>query len=210
VIIFSNQMVRKMRKSHEERKEEIIHATLDLAATDNKIKKITTQAIADTLGISQPTIFKHFKTSDKLFSAVFEWVASKIFNGFDKILSNKDDTPDIRLDKLIKAQLSFIANHPGVPRLIFSNQVYHGSAKLKTVVQTLMAQYNQTIKSLIIEGIESGHYRATLNPKDTATLISTTMQGLLVRWSIHDFNFDIEQEGILLLLTIKNNLDFKG
>ena len=196
-----------MRKSHEERKEEIIHATLYLAA-DDKSKKLTTQAIADNLGISQPTIFKHFKTSDKLFAAVFEWVSSRIFRVFDVILSNKEDTPDVRLHKLINAQLAFIATHPGVPRLIFSNQVYQGSAKLKNVVQTLMNLYTQKLARLIQEGIESGQYRSSLNSKDAAQLISTTIQGLLVRWSIHDFEFDLEKEGVRLLNIIKSAIDF--
>lgn len=196
-----------MRKSHEERKEEIIHATLYLAA-DDKNKKLTTQAIADSLGISQPTIFKHFKTSDRLFSAVFEWVASSIFNGFDLILSNKEDTPDVRLHKLIKKQLAFIAVHPGVPRLIFSNQVYQGSAKIKKVVQTIMDLYTQKLARLIQEGIESGQYHSSLNSNDAAQLIATTIQGLLVRWSIHDFAFDIETEGERLLNIIMSAIDF--
>jgi len=197
-----------MRKSHEERKDEIIQATLNLAAGDKK-KKLTTQAIADSLGISQPTIFKHFNNNDRLFAAVFDWVAANVFRGIDAILSNKKDTPDQRLQKLIQAQLAFISAHPGIPRLIFSDQVYHGSPKLKVVVQTIMDRYTQKISGLILEGIESGQYRPNLNAQDAAQLITTTVQGLLLRWSIHDFEFELQSEAVRLLDIIKAAIDIK-
>jgi AcrR family transcriptional regulator len=198
-----------MRKSHEERKEEIIQATLNLAA-DDKTKKLTTQGIADEIGISQPTIFKHFKSSDKLFTAVFDWVAANIFKSIDIVLLNKADTADQRLQKLITAQLNFISAHPGIPRLIFSNQVSHGSPKFKVVVQTIMDLYTQKVSGLIIEGMASGEYRPNLNTQDTAQLITTTIQGLLIRWSIHDFDFELQPEATRLLNIIRAAIDIKS
>ena len=50
-----------MGKPQEERRKEIVQATMDLAA-EQGIKKVTTQAIADKVGIAQPTVFRHFKT----------------------------------------------------------------------------------------------------------------------------------------------------
>jgi len=66
-----------MGKPQEQRKKEIIQATLDLTA-DLGIKRVTTQAIADRVGIAQPTVFRHFKTRDDIFSAVIGWIAENL------------------------------------------------------------------------------------------------------------------------------------
>lgn len=195
-----------MRKSHEERKAEIILATLDVAA-DDKSRKITTQVIADKLSISQPTIFKHFRNNETLFLTVFEWVSNKIFAKFDSSVSNSNDLPRERLEKLIKAQIQFIKNHPGVARLIFSNHVYKGPQKLKSVVQTIMNTYIKKLAELINAGIRCGQFREDIDPDIAARLVVSTIQGIIVRWSVHDFKFDIQEETQSLLQLILVALD---
>ncbi|WP_138378730.1 TetR/AcrR family transcriptional regulator [Luteithermobacter gelatinilyticus] len=195
-----------MRKSHETRRAEIIQATLDVAA-DEKSKKITTQVIADRLGISQPTIFRHFKNNEALFLTIFEWVSERIFAKFETILTNEEQLPKEKLEALITAQITFIKKHPGVARLLFSNQVYKGPKKLKAVVQKIMEMYIQKLSGLIQEGMSCGQFRPDIDPHVAARLIVSTVQGIIVRWSIHDFEFDILEETAPLLRLITDSLD---
>ncbi|PCI33579.1 MAG: hypothetical protein COB54_04615 [Alphaproteobacteria bacterium] len=188
-----------MRKSHEDRKAEIIQATLDVAA-DAKSRKITTQIIADKLQISQPTIFKHFKNNDTLFLAVFEWVAGKIFANFDKGQTQEGNRPQdevqpkAQLEYLLMAQVSFMNRNPGVARLIFSDHVYKGPQQLKTVIQKIMAMYIQRLSGVIADGVHYGQFRADIDPDVAARLMVSTLQGVIVRWSVHDFVFDLPAE----------------
>ncbi|PCI32492.1 MAG: hypothetical protein COB54_07050 [Alphaproteobacteria bacterium] len=195
-----------MRKSHEDRKSEIIQATLDIAA-DAKFKKLTTQVIADKLNLSQPAIFKHFKNNDTLFLSVFEWVAGKIFAKFEASVSDENDLPKARLEKLITAQIGFIKSRPGVARLIFSNHVYKGPKKLKLVVQKIMTLYIQKISQVIEEGVQCGQFRQDIDPDVAARLVVSTIQGIIVRWSVHDFKFDIQDEAQSLLPLVLGALD---
>ncbi len=195
-----------MRKSHEDRKAEIIQATLDVAA-DDKSRKITTQVIADKLSISQPTIFKHFKNNETLFLTVFEWVSEKIFAKFDASVANESDLPRERLEKLITAQLIFLTGHPGVARLIFSNHVYKGPQKLKSVVRKIMNMYIQKLTEQVREGVACGQFRGDVDPDVAARLMVSTIQGVIVRWSIHDFGFDLQEEVRPLLKLIFRALD---
>ncbi|MCK5721009.1 MAG: helix-turn-helix transcriptional regulator, partial [Gammaproteobacteria bacterium] len=91
-----------MGKPQEQRKKEIIQATLDLTA-DFGIKRVTTQAIADRVGIAQPTVFRHFKTRDDIFAAVIGWITENLSKA---ILSgvNPEDEADEQLRKLIQSQ----------------------------------------------------------------------------------------------------------
>ncbi|MFU8833507.1 MAG: TetR/AcrR family transcriptional regulator, partial [Wenzhouxiangella sp.] len=66
-----------MRKSGEERREEIIQAVLDLAG-ERGVGQVTAQAIADRVGIAQPTVFRHFKTRDAILRAALEWIGRSV------------------------------------------------------------------------------------------------------------------------------------
>lgn len=181
-----------MGKPHEERKSEIIQSTLALAA-ELGVKKVTTQAIADRVGVAQATIFRHFKTRDAIFSDSIEWLASKLFKTLSGCFTG-DASADERLQLLIHKQLHFISKHKGLPRLLFSDRLHLESPVLKKAVQKIMNRYTTEVAKLIQQGMKSGHFRDDLDAEKTAYYIAALMQGLVMRWSIFNFNFDLEHE----------------
>jgi TetR/AcrR family transcriptional regulator len=182
-----------MRKSGEQRREEIIQAVLDLAA-ERGVKQVTTQAIADRVGIAQPTVFRHFKTRDAILRAVMETVGSAMLAVATSVLAGRGSA-DQRLRQLLSRQLEFISRRRGVPRVLFSERLHHEDPQLKAVVRRLMDNYTLKLAGLIREGIAEGRFRAGLEPHETATLILALIQGLVMRWSISDFTLDLEAQG---------------
>ncbi len=181
-----------MGKPQAERKQEIIQSTLTLAA-ELGVKKVTTQAIADHVGIAQATIFRHFKTRDAIFSSAIEWLSGKMFKTLSGCFVG-DAPANERLQQLIKKQLGFISQHKGLPRLLFSDRLHLESPVLKKAVQTVMKRYMKKIETLIQEGIDTQHFSSDLDPQKTASYIAAVIQGLVMRWSIFNFDFDLEQE----------------
>jgi TetR/AcrR family transcriptional regulator len=182
-----------MRKSGEQRREEIIQAVLDLAA-ERGVKQVTTQAIADRVGIAQPTVFRHFKTRDAILRAVMETVGSAMLAVATSVLAGRGSA-DQRLRQLLSRQLEFISRRRGVPRVLFSERLHHEDPQLKAVVRRMMDNYTLKLAGLIREGIAAGQFRAGLEPHETATLILALIQGLVMRWSISDFTLDLEAQG---------------
>ena len=185
-----------MGKPQEERRKEIVQATMELTA-EQGIKKVTTQAIADRVGIAQPTVFRHFKTRDDIFAAVIGWIAENLSKA---ILSgvNPNDSPDEKLRKLLKSQLTFINKHRAVPKVLFSDLLYLESPKLKALLQELMNGYIKRVTQLLQQGKESGAFREELDTDQTARYIAALIQGLLVRWSVYEFNFSLEKEAEII------------
>lgn len=181
-----------MRKSREQRRKEIVEATMGLTA-ELGIKRVSTQAIADKVGIAQPTIFRHFKTRDDIFAAVIGWIAENLTKA---ILAgtNPEDSPNEQLKKLLQNQLSFINKHRAVPKVLFSDLLHLESAKLKTLLQELMNGYIKRVTELLEQGKKSGIFREELDADQTARYIAALIQGLLLRWSVYEFNFSLEKE----------------
>jgi AcrR family transcriptional regulator len=68
----SNQPQRK-RLGADERREEIIRVTLELAA-DQGPDDVTTQDMAQAMGVTQGAVFRHFPSKDAIWLAVMQWV----------------------------------------------------------------------------------------------------------------------------------------
>ena len=181
-----------MGKPSEQRRQEIIEATLELAASLG-VKKVTTQAIADQVGIAQPTVFRHFGTRDEIFVAAISYIGEGLFRALAAFFSGSGPA-DERLRQLVHAQLRFIARNRGLPRLLFSDRLHLESPPLKQAVRQIMNGYVQQVGRMIREGQAAGLMRSTLDAEESAWLVAALIQGLVMRWSIFDFEFDLAAE----------------
>jgi AcrR family transcriptional regulator len=182
----------RQRKSHEERKADIIQGALELAS-ETGVKEVTAQAIADRVGIAQPTIFRHFSSRDAIFRAAMEWIAKAIFSMLEG-LNQAGGPADERLQKLLARQLTLVSKQRGLPRLLFSDRLHTEDPELRATVQRIMERYIAHLESIIQSGIDAGEFRRELDPVLTARFIAATIQGLIMRWSIYEFAFDLEAE----------------
>ncbi len=181
-----------MRKSHEERRREIIRSALDLA-TEQGVKQVSTQAIADRVGIAQATVFRHFKTRDEIFAGAIAWIADNMMAVLDGIIG-KQLEPHAKLGAIIEQQLAFIARHRGLPRLLFSDRLHQESPMLKQAVREVMGRYMRRIAGIIRDGQAAGCFDRELDTEAAARHVTASIQGLLMRWSIFDFSFSLEEE----------------
>ncbi len=181
-----------MGKPHEERKQEIIEAAMELAA-EQGVKRVTTQAIADRVGIAQPTVFRHFKTRDAIFASAIDFIASNLFLALEAVFTSREPA-DVRLQQLIKRQLTFISKNKGLPRLLFSDRLHLESPALKAAVQKVMSRYVSRVAAIIRDGQENGCFRADLDADESGRYVAALIQGLIMRWSIFDFSFDLADE----------------
>ncbi len=55
------------------RKEQIVLATLDLAA-ENGLANVSMSMIADKIGIKKPSLYKHFKSKDEIVEAMYHFL----------------------------------------------------------------------------------------------------------------------------------------
>ena len=181
-----------MRKSTDERRAEIVQGALEVAA-ERGLGHVTTQAIADRVGIAQPTIFRHFKTRDAIFRAAMEWIAKSLFAAMEGIFS-ADMPADERLRQLLDRQLRFVGKRKGIPRLLFSDRLHLEDPALKETVRAVMRRYTERLSGILEEGRQAGRFRPDIDPDQTAVMIAATFQGLVMRWSIHDFAYPIEEQ----------------
>lgn len=178
------------RKSHEERREEIARTALELAA-DLGVGSVSTQAIANKMGVSQATIFRHFTTRDEVFGAAIALVSRSVMAELGPIFADKSTPGAQRLERLVHAHLGFVQSNRGIPALLFSDTLHQGSPALKADVRKLMKGYAGRVAGLVLEGVEDGSIDAAADPVLLAQTVVTMVQGVVLRWSLFDHSFDL-------------------
>lgn len=181
------------RKSAEERKAEIVGAALDLMS-ERGASEVTAQAIADRIGIAQPTVFRHFGTRNAIFRAALKFIAGQLFDLLQRVDATRSQRADERLRGLLQRQLQIISRNRGLPRLLFSDRLHLEDPDLKKTVRSVMERYVSYVEGLILQGQGDGSFRQDLDPRTSAAFVAATVQGLLLRWSLYDFAFGLEEE----------------
>ncbi|MAS03318.1 MAG: TetR family transcriptional regulator [Ahrensia sp.] len=187
------------RKPADERKAEIVDQMLRLADEVGP-DRLTTQTVADTVGLSQPAIFRHFPTKQALWRAVAETISDRLIKAWTEVLDTSSDPMD-RIEELVGVQLRQIEAMPAIPSILFSRELQAENDDLRLSVLALMTNLVTKLTDELAKGQKSGLFRSDLAPMDGAYLLVSLVQGLAIRWTLGKRGFGLEAEGRRLLAT---------
>jgi AcrR family transcriptional regulator len=187
----------RVRKTAEARKAEIIDATLRLA---DKLgpERLTTETVANAVGLTQPGIFRHFPKKQDLWEAVAARVGAMMQARWTRAQS-PGAAPIDQVRALIAAQLRLIQSTPAIPAILFSRELHTKNKGLRAAFFGLLSHFHRIIADLLAQARERGELRGDLDPDDAAFLIIGLVQGLAVRWSMSGRSFGLTEEGCRLL-----------
>ena len=163
----------------EERRAVTVEAVIELAGSQNP-SEITTAAIAKQMNLTQGALFRHFPNKEAIWQAVMEWVAERLLARIDRSIQDVE-SPLAALEAMFMTHIDFVAEHPGVPRMIFGELQRAESSPVKRMVQTLIYHYGQRLHQLIEKGKASGELSLALDNEAAATLFIGTIQGLVMQ-----------------------------
>lgn len=161
-----------------ERRAVTVQAVLDLAGSNNP-SEITTAAIAKHMKLTQGALFRHFPSKDALWQAVMEWVAERLLNRVDRAAEGIE-SPLAAMEAMFMSHMEFVAEHPGVPRMLFG-ELQRPDSAAKRMVRTLLQHYGERLTKLIEKGKVCGELSPLLDTEAAALLFIGTIQGLIMQ-----------------------------
>lgn len=163
----------------DERRAVTVESVVELAGTQNP-SKITTAAIAKHMNLTQGALFRHFPNKESIWQAVMEWVTERLLAKIDR--STKGiESPLAAMEAMFMSHIEFVAEHPGVPRMIFGELQRTEETPAKLMVQTLIKRYSERLHGLIDKGKASGELSSSLDSEAAAVLFIGTIQGLVMQ-----------------------------
>lgn len=110
------------RRSTEDRQREIADATLRIIAAQG-LRGFTTAAVAAEVGLSDGAIFRHFPNKAAIVTAAIDRVEELLFTGAPAPAAD----PLERLGDFVRFRVATIHAHPGIPRIVFSEELAHAA-----------------------------------------------------------------------------------
>jgi len=168
----------RRRLPADERRGEIVAAVLELAS-DRGPDAITTQAIADRIGVTQAALFRHFPDKQAIWLAVFDWIAASLGVAVAGALS-APGAPLEKLERAFLAHVAFLAAHPGVPRVLYHELQYPGDSPVRVAVRAMITRYRRRLASLLRDAKRSGDIAPDVDASLASLLFIGAVQGLVV------------------------------
>lgn len=163
----------------DQRRAVTVEAVIELAGSQNP-SEITTAAIAKHMNLTQGALFRHFPSKEAIWQSVMEWVAERLLDRIDRSAQGID-SPLAAMKAMFMTHVEFVAEHPGVPRMMFGELQRAELTPAKRMVQTLIQRYGERLHQLIEKGKASGELSDTLDNEAAATLFIGTIQGLVMQ-----------------------------
>lgn len=167
------------RRASEDRQREIVESVLGLAA-ERGVEAITTQLIAEQMGLTQGAVFRHFPNKEAIWAAVLDWLQDKVGEIFQR---REGASALTELERIFGAYMECIATYPAMPRLVFSDTLHHTYPALHSRVREVVATCEGRLLLLIEEATEVGEVRPG-RVQSGAKLFLTAIQGLAIQATI--------------------------
>jgi len=168
----------RQRLSSDQRQREIVANVLALAR-ERGPDAITTQAIADRIGVTQGAIFRHFPDKEAIWLAVFGWVRESLGTVLATAIE-QPGSPLARIEAAFLAHVAFIAANPGVPRVLFHELQYPGDSPVRAEVRAMVSGYRERLALLFAEAKVAGELAADLDSALAPVLFIGAVQGLVI------------------------------
>lgn len=165
------------------------------------VARLTTRSLSQAVGIAQATLFLHFGSKSQVLVALVDTIQERLQGEMGTLMQTPMD-PLERLKAVIRAHLTFIQQQPGIPRLLFSEELQSGDPIFRDRMNALVQFFLQFIAGLIAAAQERGELRADIVPQQNACILIGAVQGLAFRWILSEHRFDLAEQADAVIATL--------
>ena len=170
------------------RQEQIKQAVLNIIFT-NGLKNLSTSRLAQRIGMSEGTIFRHFPNKQSIILSIISDVQNE-FIGSLRSIANSNKKPEIRLNEFLCETVRYLTENKGITMLLFSEASHNNDADLKSNLQQIFNNQKKLVSKIMLDGIAIGKWDESISVENLAILymgIPVTLNIDLVL-NANDFN----------------------
>ncbi len=193
----------RRNKSRRERRAEIVAATLAILAEDG-LHAWTTSALAQRVGCSEATLFRHFASKEEILSAAFKYQSQTLARrvaGFRALGSAWEQLQGLVLDVV-----SFLEDTGGSPLMILSGQAARISAETEREAEATRELLRRRLAELFHQAGCEGNERP-FRPDLLADMAIAIIQYTGLRWLRSRRTFPMRCEAAAMLTLLRRCVD---
>ena len=190
------------------RQMEIIDESIKLIAKGG-IQELTIKNIANSIGISEPAIYRHFNSKIDILLSILSFFESNAKNLFQKIHS-KNISYVKKIESIFLTHCKAFAENPPLATVIFSEEMFINEKVLAEKISSIMKLHKKEIFEIMKKGQKNGEIRNDIPSEQLSFIILGTLRLTVTRWRLSNFSFDIKKEGRKMWNTIKKLITEKN
>ena len=171
----SEQDTRTRAEIKSSRRQAILEA-LATQLEKNPGERITTAKLANSLGVSEAALYRHFPSKARMFEGLIEFAEETVFGLISRII-NENDNAVVRCEKIMTLLLGFSAKNPGISSILVGTALTGETERLRQRVSQffdrLETQFRQILRERELSMTEAGGRPVN----ETANLLLTVIEG---------------------------------
>ncbi len=181
-----------VRKSTDIRRDEIKSAVLNIIFREG-LKSVSTSNIAREVGISEGSIFRHFRSKKEIILAIMDDVINDLIEPLRSIVL-EDSPPRDRLYNYLCKTVTYLTDNKGITMLLFSEASYENDSEMMTKLNYIFNNQKQLVGKIVSDGIALGLWNELISVGDFSTLymgipITLNIEMILNRNAFERVNF---------------------
>ena len=176
------------------RQKEIIKSAVSLIAK-NGIEGLTTKALAASVGISEPALYRHFSNKAEIVRAM---IAS-----FDSDVENLKKTQSGW--QFIKAffahRIEQVRTEPALANIIYSEELFIHNGDYADLMKEMMHKHRTMIMENIVIASKNGIIRNDIAPEMVFRILAGSLRLLIKQYGMSGNAFDLCSESTILFNT---------
>lgn len=171
------------------RKEQILDAVLDLVSAKG-MAGLSVGAVARRVGLVPSALYRHFDSKDQIIEALLGLIENRFLGNVVAVTQEFDD-PVAALEQLLRRHVQLVRENAGIPRIIFSEEVYVGHPARKARVYSVLTRYLGRVSRLIEDAQRRGAVRSDFAAEDLAVMFLGLVQPAAILWHVSDGEYDV-------------------
>ncbi|WKY47873.1 TetR/AcrR family transcriptional regulator [Eubacteriaceae bacterium ES3] len=189
-----------MGKSLIHRKESIIVSTIEVL-NEVGLQNLSTKLIARQEGVSEGTLFRHFRNKIEILAAVIDQFG-QFDNAIIETCQKRAFLPVESLRYFFNAYAEYYENYPQITVVIQLYDSLTNEEGLADKIREIMKRREDFIVEVIKKAQTMEVFNSDLNPDRIAELFIGGNKEVCLKWRIKNYNFSLKEQAKELLETL--------
>jgi len=183
------------------RQKQIIEISINIIS-ERGIQDLTMKNLSGKLGISEPAIYRHFESKQKIIIAVLD-----SFKHQNKLIDEnkprEGETSFQYLQRTIEMIMSKFKNNPAMSAVIFSEEIFQNQSELSGMVKIIMNSTIEFFTKLLQNGQKDESIRSDILKEDLAVIVMGSIRHVVTTWRLSGFTADLDKNGKNLIKSLE-------
>ena len=180
--------MRAPKTKTEIRRNQIAATALGLVARHG-LRASNVAALAKRVGVVPSAIYRHYSSKEAVLDAVLKVIAHRLFANVQAVRQEFTDRLE-GLKQLLQRHIEMVLSNQGIPRVIFSEEIFSGQPARRRRVYQMIQEYLEKVAEMIREGQHQGHISPDLPAETVAMMFLGVVQSASILRLMSDGQFD--------------------